>query len=152
MMSIEYFSRLFSVTEVLLEMEVEYWIDYKMVDFIFTFGRPSRVGVSVTRAMGFPNPCKFTYQEALRLLHKKLYGLIVSRNGITKKHSFSKSVLHVWCQTERIANLLKLAYESFDIQDYGLDIKGIVILQLTVCSEPSLYNDSLPQIWLSRAF
>lgn len=151
MMSIEYFSRVFGAKDVLLEMEVQYWIDYKMVDFVCTIPSKEknvRVGVSVTRAMGYPHPENFTYEKGLNLLQKKLYGLIVSRNGVTKKHSFYKSILHVWCQTPYIAYLLQKAYESFDIQDYGLNIKGVVILQLTVCSEKSLYTNDLPKTWL----
>ncbi len=147
MMSIEYFSRVFQSQDVLLEMEVEYWIDYKMVDFICTVSGGVRVGVSVTRAMGFPDPSDFTYEQGLTLLKKKLYGLIVSRNGVTKKHSFFRSILHVWCQTRKIANFMKKAYQSFDIDDYELNIKGVVILQLTVCQESSLYTDCLPKTW-----
>jgi hypothetical protein len=39
-------------TDIVLEMEIEYWIRYKMVDFICTI-QGYRVGVSVTRAMKF---------------------------------------------------------------------------------------------------
>jgi len=147
MMSIEYFIRVFEAQDILLEMEVEYWIDYKMVDFVCTIPQFGRVGVSVTRAMGYPTPEKFTYEKALGLLKKKLYGLIISRNGVTKKHSFYRSILHVWCQTPEIATFLRDAYASFDINDYGLNIKGVVVLQLTVCSHPSLYNDHPPPNW-----
>lgn len=147
MMSIEYFTRVFEARDILLEMEVEYWIDYKMVDFVCTVPSYGRIGVSVTRAMGYPSSDKFTYDRALKLLQKKLYGLIVSRNGVTKKHSFYRSILHIWCQTDRIALLLKKAYASFDIEDYGLNIKGVVVLQLTVCSHPCLYDDIPPPSW-----
>ncbi len=147
MMSIEYFTRVFQAQDVLLEMEVEYWIDYKMVDFICTLPKIGRVGVSVTRAMGYPTPDYFTYEKAVFLLRKKLYGLIVSRNGVIDKHSFFRSILHVWCQTSRIASFMKKAYRSFDIDDYGLDVKGVVIMQLTICSEPSIYTDRPPKEW-----
>lgn len=146
MMSIEYFTRVYKARDILLEMEVEYWIDYKMVDFVCTIPQ-GRVGVSVTRAMGYPNPEKFTYEKAIGLLRKKLYGLIVSRNGVLKKHSFFRSILHIWCQTREIAVFLRKAYQSFSIDDYGLKVKGVVILQLTVCSEVSLYSDRLPEGW-----
>ena len=147
MMSIEYFTRVLNAQDILLEMEVEYWIDYKMVDFICTVPQYGRIGVSVTRAMGYPSSDKFTPDHALHLLRKKLYGLIVSRNGVTKKHSFFRSILHIWCQTEEIAIFLQNAYESFDIEDYGLDIKGVVILQLTICTHPSLYTNEIPRTW-----
>lgn len=141
MVSIEYYIRLFGATDFLLEMEIHYILDYKMVDYICNIGR-CRVGVSVTRAMGYPSPKDFTYQKALRLLHKKLYGLIVARNAVCRKHSFTRSILHVWCQTTKIARMVKKAYSSFDIYEYGLDIKGIVLLHLTVCSDSYIYNNT----------
>lgn len=142
MMSIEYYIRIFSAIDILLEMEVDYTFNYKMVDYICTIGN-RRVGVSVTRAMGYPDSTYFTYQKALYLLHKKLYGLIVARNSVSKKHRFFKSVLHVWCQSNRIAYLVKKAYESFDINDYGLNIKGIVLLHLTICSDRYIYDNNM---------
>lgn len=141
MISIEYYIRLFKATDFLLEMEIHYILDYKMVDYICNIGK-FRIGVSVTRAMGYPSPKDFTYQKALRLLHKKLYGLIVARNAVCKKHSFTRSILHVWCQTSEIARMMKRAYSSFDIYEYGLDIKGIVLLHLTVCSDRYIYNNT----------
>jgi hypothetical protein len=139
MLSIHYFNTFHNAKDIILEKEVEYWIDYKMVDFVCSIGN-TRVGVSVSRAMGYPVPEKFTMDTARHLLTKKLYGLIVSRNGVTEKHSFFKSVLHIWCQTYEIANMLQQAYSAFDINDYGLDIKGSVCLILTVCTGEAIYS------------
>ncbi len=140
MMSIEYYIRSCKATNFLFETEIQYCVNYKMVDYICDVdGR--RVGVSVTRAMGYPRPEDFTYARALRLLHKKLYGLIVARNAVCKKQSFKKSILHVWCQNLRIAKLIKKAYSSFSINDYGLDIKGFVILHITVCKDSYIYTN-----------
>ena len=140
MMSIEYYIRSFGAKKILFEMEIDYKIDYKMVDYVCNI-KNFRIGVSVTRAMGYPKPTNFTYHQALRLLHKKLYGLIIARNAVCKNHSFKKSVLHVWCQSLRISKLIKKAYSSFNINDYGLDIKGIVILHLSVCSDSYIYTN-----------
>ena len=132
-------------------MEVEYWIDYSMVDFICTIGE-NRVGVSVTRAMGH---CKqvgtkkikldesmFTDEDTEILLKKKLNGLIISRNSVTDRHSFFRSILHIWCQSQRIADLLRLKFESYDTDDFGLDVKGSVILVLTICDFENIYYNS----------
>lgn len=140
MMSIHYFSRVFGSSATLLEMEIEYWAKYKMVDFITTVDN-NRIGVSVTRAMGFPSPDDFENIDAERLINKKLFGLIVARNAVQKKHRFFRSVLHVWCQTERIASLINKAYNNIQNKDYGMDIRGNVAVILTVCPEKSLYND-----------
>lgn len=140
MYSIDYFTQMYGATNTILEKEVAYWIDYKMVDFISTVD-DHRVGVSVARAMGFPSADKFTPEMAARLLYKKLYGLIVARNGVVKDQSFFKSILHIWCQDARVAQLLDNAFSNLDDNDYGLDVKGIVLLQLTVCDDPQLYKN-----------
>ncbi len=75
-LSKEYFARRFQAKDVVTEMEVEYCsMNWKKVDYICTlYGR--RVGVSVTRAMSYPDPDAFSPQAAYRLLHKKLFGLV----------------------------------------------------------------------------
>jgi hypothetical protein len=143
MYSIDYFSTVHGATDTILEKEVEMFINYKMVDFICTIDG-HRVGVSVTRAMGYPTPDKFTPAMAAKLLYKKLYGLIVARNGVVKSQSFYKSVLHIWCQDVRIAGLLFDAFSNLDDNDYGLDVKGVLILQLTVCDDPQIYKNIRP--------
>lgn len=142
MYSIDYFTKIYHANKTILEKEVSYWIDYKMVDFICTINS-CRVGVSVARAMGYPNSINFTDEMAASLLYKKLYGLIVARNAVNKSHSFFKSILHIWCQDNRIAMLLRNAFSKLDDNDYGLDVKGILLLQLTVCGDPQLYKNFL---------
>lgn len=142
MYSIDYFNRIYNSTNTILETEVNYWLDYKMVDFICTINS-KRVGVSVVRAMGYPSPNNFTSEMASRILHKKLYGLIVARNSVVKNHSFYKSILHIWCQNERISQLINDAFYNLNPIDYNLDFKGILILQLTVCPDQQLYKNFL---------
>ncbi|CAH6419997.1 Hypothetical protein HVR_LOCUS1052 [uncultured virus] len=140
MFSIDYFTQMYGARNTILEKEVSYWIDYKMVDFICTIGC-SRVGVSVARAMGYPTSDKFTSTMAARLLYKKLYGLIVARNAVVKNQSFFKSILHIWCQDIHVAQLLRDAFANLDENDYGLDVKGVVLLQLTICDDQQLYKN-----------
>lgn len=59
MYSIDYFTQMYDASNTILEKEVAYWIDYKMVDFICTIDS-NRVFVSVARAMGYPTSDKFT--------------------------------------------------------------------------------------------
>lgn len=141
-LSMQYFHERFGASQFLLEREVEYWCEYKMVDFICTLAE-TRIGVSVTRAMGFPTAELFDAEAALQLLRKKLYGLIVARNAVDKKHRFFKSILHIFCQTSHIAELLREAYAGLDVNDFGLDIKGAVILRLTVCPDVRIYTNRL---------
>lgn len=144
MLSMQYFVNVLDAESILLEQEVKYWAQYKQIDFLCSI-KGVRVGVSVTRAMTYPNPNSFSLSHAKELLDKKLYGLIVSRNAVQLEHAFFKSVLHVWCQTPRIAALVRRAYEQLDISSYGLDVKGVVILVLTVCTENYIYTDRRPE-------
>lgn len=142
MYSIDYFTQMYGAKHTILEKEVNYWIDYKLVDFICTIDS-HRVGVSVARAMGYPTSDKFTADMASKLLFKKLYGLIVARNAVVKEQSFFKSILHIWCQDIHVAELLKEAFSKLDDNDYGLDVKGILLLQLTICDDLQLYKNIL---------
>lgn len=138
--SIMYFEKVWSARDIILEMEVEYWIDYKMVDYICTINA-NRIGVSVTRAMGYPSPDFFTHEKAINLLKSKLYGLIVSRNSVDDKHTFYKAVLHIFCQNLRISRILKYVYSTFDIDDFGLDVRFDVTLILTLCEQQEIYDN-----------
>lgn len=83
MYSIDYFTQLYNAKHIILETEVNYWIDSKMVDFIAIIGT-EKVGVSVARAMGFPSAKDFTYDNAKNLINKKILGLLVARNSVVK--------------------------------------------------------------------
>lgn len=136
--SIDYLERYFNATNIITEMDVCYFIDYKNVDFLCTIDK-SRIGLSVTRAMRYPDPDLFTLEDARHLIRKKLSGLIISRNATVEKHSFFKSILHVFCQTKKISYLLKEAFDTLDDWGEHFDLKGIVILLLTICSDIHIY-------------
>lgn len=155
MFSIDYLMKIHNAHSIIFETEVQYWITYKMVDFICTV-EDQRVGVSVARAMSAParrakrrrgraaNPSGVSdLTSAAYLLHKKLYGLIVARNAVSEHQSFYKSILHIWCQNQHIADLMSEAFANLDDNDYGLDVKGVVILQLTVCPDMQLYKNRI---------
>lgn len=110
--SVRVLSELFDVTNIATEMEVEYrWFNYKRCDYICTM-YDQRVGVSVTRAMAYPHPTLFTYGDAKRLIDRKIYGLLVAREGVLETYDFKKCILHVWCETERISDLVRYYYST----------------------------------------
>lgn len=137
MLSIHYFETLYSADRFLFEMEVEYWIDYKMIDFSCQI-QGERYGISVTRAMGFPNADAFTDHQAENLLNKKLYGLIVARNAVIKEQRFFRSILHVWCQSEGIAQKIRQAYQNLNQDEW--EINGSLILLCSVYSDEEIYS------------
>lgn len=138
-LSINYFFERFNAHKFILEMEVEYWIQYKMCDYVCNIG-DMRFGVSVTRALGFPNLENFDLKAAYTLLHKKLHGLVIARNGVSMKHDFYKCVLHVWCQTEEIAEMLRIVYPRILKEDQTNTIRDVTIL-LTICNQEFIYTN-----------
>ena len=139
--SMHYFEHVFEGSEFILENEVEYWKEYKMVDFICSI-KDQRVGISVTRAMSFPDSYTFDRDDGVELIHRKLSGLIVACDLVIKKHSFTKSILHIWCQNQRIADIMKDVYEQeLEIDSLGLKVLCDVIVIITVCNDRDLYTN-----------
>jgi hypothetical protein len=137
-MSAEVLSVLYGAKNVRTEMEIEYlFSNWKIADFIVEMF-DERVGVSVTRAMGYPDESTFDEEEALRLLNKKIVGLVLARNGVSDRDSFYKSVLHVFAQSERIAHLLHKQFNTLDET-----VKDNVVVICTVAERsPHLYENS----------
>jgi hypothetical protein len=137
-LSMELLHRRFGATDVATEMVIQYWCpNWKKIDYIATI-HGNRTGVSVTRAMGYPDASSFTEEDADRLCHKKLFGMVVARAGISRSFSYKQSILHCFCQNERIANLMKKAFEKLVMQDEQKHdseaaLTGSIIVILTVC-------------------
>jgi hypothetical protein len=136
--SMELMHRRFGATDVATEMAIQYWcVNWKKIDYIATI-HGSRTGVSVTRAMGYPDASTFTEEDADRLCYKKLFGLVVARAGISRAFSYERSILHVFCQDDRIAELMKVAFKKLiqlDEQQHDAEtsLTGSIIIILTVC-------------------
>lgn len=140
--SIQYMICRFAVYEFILEMEVKYWVyNCSIVDYVMKMANDGNVGVSVTRAMNHIDPLLFTFEDGMRLLSKKLYGLIIARNGASSKNSFHKCILHVFCQCSLISEILSVVHErilqSIEKDDPIHDVRIV----LTVCSEDWLYSN-----------
>jgi len=162
-LSVEYMAQRFRATDVQTEMELKYWSEHwKKIDYSVRVGNV-RVGVSVTRAMGFPTQAEFTMEDARRLLKKKLFGLLVARAGIDESCRFGVAVLHVWCQSKRIAALLRQHFEELALAEErrflreGGDAAGswppatdnVVLLLTVAASAPEIFTDDLA--WLQTA-
>lgn len=148
--SMDLFCTSYNATDIVYEKEVQYWIDYKMVDYVCLV-RGERIGVSVTRAMGFPDDTSFHYLDAERLLEKKVYGLVIARNAVCKKHRFFKSILHIWCQTSRIAVMIETAFHKLVLSSSSSmtsplsGLKGTLELMTTICADDRLYRNKRDQ-------
>ncbi|MCO5600243.1 hypothetical protein L7F22_054353 [Adiantum nelumboides] len=144
-LSIKYLVKKFQAKDVAEEMDVQYSMETsKKIDYICTlYGK--RVGVSVTRAMSFPNPIDFSPKMAQNLLLKKLSGIVVARQGVSPHHSFSESILHVWCETQEIASIMQTQY---NIVSKEIHVGQAILLMLTVADTlqaRSIFYELIPR-------
>jgi hypothetical protein len=122
-MSFEILSMLFNAKLLYTEMELEYMPGSKITDYsVDISGRP--IGVSVTRAMKFSGT--FTSDDALKLLEKKLKGIIQSTFGVIKRQKWERQILHIWAEKEYIRNAVIDAYHKL-----SNEIKSNTIIIIT---------------------
>jgi hypothetical protein len=128
-LSMDILYELYDASGIHTEMDIEYFDpNWKKCDFLCTINGENW-GISVSRAMSFPNPEDFTKEDAELLLCKKLKGLIIAKQGMLVKANFLKSILHIWCETPKIAGFLIDAYTELNE-----DLKDDIGVMLTVLS------------------
>lgn len=138
-LSMYYMEHQFGAVQFVPEKEVDYWIDYKMCDYLMTLNQ-ANIGVSVTRAVTYPFDQPFTDQLATTLLDKKLNGLIIARNAVNLRHQFFKSILHIWCYTALAATNLKKAYYRLINNDQDQTYSNIYVI-CTICQQKYIYTN-----------
>lgn len=118
-MSLEVLKSLFNCTLAFTEMELTYFpYGSSITDYSVNIQRfPLTIGVSVTRAMsygipGTPKYKEFNLEQAIRLLNKKLYGVINATRCVMKEKRWRKQVLHVWVQESYMIDYLIEAYKG----------------------------------------
>lgn len=139
-MSVEFLIKAFTngnyTNKIITEMEIDYIVnDWKPCDYMIHINK-ILIAVSVTRAMSHYNPNNYTLDMANKLLIKKLNGLVLARTGVHKHHYFTKSILHVWCQTEQIVKLINQAFDDLDP-----DYKNGIALICTVTNMARIYTN-----------
>lgn len=142
-LSIYYFRNRYKGTDFILEKEMEYWIDYKMCDFLVKFNGQN-YGISVTRAFNFHKNTVYSNEKAEQLLTKKLDGLILARHCVAKKHRFKRCILHIWAESINVQKHLDFAYLNIknNNTEFYNTIKDVIIL-ITICNERYIYTDIL---------
>lgn len=144
-LSAEYMCRRFNAIGIVTEMQIPYFSPHwKKVDYLTTiYGE--MVGVSVTRAMGYPSPDAFTEEDAIRLCRKKLNGLVVARAGIVPSVGYCRSILHCWCQTQQIADLMSASFKQFiaeSDEEARASFDNIVVLLTVAGNTPEIFTES----------
>ena len=131
--SIWYFTAVYEMKSVDLEMEIPYKRkNWPIVDFAGVLNRV-RVGVSVTRAFNFFGG-EYTPASARNLMSKKLNGLSKAMaNG-----GFEVGILHIWVPNNDIATKCAAAIRIIR-NDHQINDSHIVLI--TICDEKKLYNE-----------
>lgn len=140
-LSMQYMENMFNATGFVPEKEVDYWIEYKMCDYIMRVN-DQNIGVSVTRAVTYPFDNEFTYEHAMKLLDKKLFGLIVAQESVNTKHQFFKSILHIWCYSTTSAQNIKKAHDELRLKDISLTYDNIYVI-CSICHDKYIYTNHL---------
>lgn len=126
-LSAELFTRVFNANNIRTEMEVEYiFYNWKIADYTIRM-YDKNVGVSVTRAFTYPNDDLFSIEFADKLLRKKITGLILARGNTDERDGYLTSILHIYCRSERVKNILKRAYNNLPE-----NIKDNIIILCTI--------------------
>lgn len=127
-MSFEVLNGLFGASLKRTEMEIKYAPCSKITDYSAeVLGH--HVGVSVTRAMKYKGI--FTTEDAMRLLKKKLFGVVASSEAVIDEHRWEKQILHVWAETDYIADIVERVYET----DIGEEFKANTIVIVTIARD-----------------
>lgn len=110
-LSFELLHRLYGAELIKTEMEIEYSVRSKLTDYtVHLGGQP--LGVSVSRAMKYPTPDRFSPGDALTLLCKKLNGVLVSNRGVSSRDRWERQILHLWVQTPGAAGILERTFQA----------------------------------------
>jgi len=111
-MSMELLARTFGAKLRCTEMQLTYWPAHSsMTDFSVELDGVE-LGVSVTRALSKPD-VQMGVEEALRLLQKKLSGVLKS-TAACYNADWRKQILHIWARSEHVVRAIAVAYARLE--------------------------------------
>jgi hypothetical protein len=137
-LSFEILSFLHNMTLYKTEMELVYRPGSKITDFSIKIKHNNKnIGVSVTRGMKYKkrDDIVFTNDNAMALLNKKLYGILVSNKNIISQ-KWDKQILHILVQEEYMIPILWDVYHS-NIRD---ELKSNTCVIITLLNLPNVYK------------
>jgi len=143
--SYEILSKCFNnVTLYKTEMEIKYWWNaWKKTDYIVYIKNNNneniKCAVSVTRAMKYIVNEKYTLQDALRLLNKKLNTVNESFKGVLLEDEWQTQILHIFCQDLHIANVISYTFRWLQFTDPYLCSNTILFITITNKNCHSIY-------------
>ncbi|KAJ6245545.1 hypothetical protein M0813_19964 [Anaeramoeba flamelloides] len=127
-MSFEVLKKMINAKLLSTENEILYFPEGKITDYaikVTNHEHSVTLGVSVTRAMKYK--AIFQRSDAIRLLEKKLFGVICSSENASYP-KFAKQILHIWSTDERTARILQDVYNN----KISIQYKHNTILIITI--------------------
>ena len=111
--SLEVLTRCEGATLVKTETEVVYDVSGSITDILVEIDG-MKVGVSVTRAVGFPRDAAYTEATASALLTRKLAGIQESTANVSAGDRWVKQILHVIAYADQHVAAMQAAYAALD--------------------------------------
>jgi hypothetical protein len=134
-MSFELIRALYGAELVRTEMEIQYqYLNYSITDYCVRVNE-QYIGVSVARAMKFKG--LFNKEDAMRLLTKKLKGVLRSTENSCGPFRWSKQILHLFAEADYIVHVLMECYKNHI--DEALRANTVVVV--SVCPTKWIYYD-----------
>ena len=109
------------------EMEVTYTDPSgKLTDLLVDIDG-AKIGVSVTRAVGWPRDDPYTVESAQNILEQKLQGVLDSTANVAEVDTWQKQILHIIAYGDEHAERLATAFDAVDT-----DLKSNTIVWVTL--------------------
>jgi hypothetical protein len=71
----------------------------------------------------------FTLDDATKLLEKKMHGVIMSTQGVSRSQRWNRQILHVWVEHEYMRELIEQAYAQL-----SAEVKSNTVVMVTTVS------------------
>ena len=118
------------------EAEIEYVnADGKKTDLLVTIDNVP-IGVSVTRAFGWPPEDPYTLEQATDLLTDKLGDIPISSANVSEQDSWDKQILHILAYTPDHADKVQQAWEALDP---SITLDTVVVVTATEGEDAFMY-------------
>lgn len=110
--------RAFGASDIRGELDILYpYAGYYPADLMARFDGVN-ICISVTRGMNYRDPSLYNKATALDLIERKIFMLRSARDAVMlERDCFRKSILHIWCQERKIADIIVSAFDECDHED-----------------------------------
>lgn len=96
------------------ETEILYTDEEGKITDLLVWLDERNVGVSVTRAVGWPQDAPYTSEQATELLAGKLQGVLDSSANVAPQDAWARQILHILAFGDAHATRLEAAWQSLD--------------------------------------